>query len=123
MLRDNGPEDRRSDGARHGGVFLRNCRGRPPAHQTGLMIRNILSVDVEEYFHPTELVSWAHPDQWSTLPSLVEQETRRVLEIFDRHHVTGTFFVLGWVAHRYPGLIREIASRGHEIGCHSFSHR
>jgi polysaccharide deacetylase family protein (PEP-CTERM system associated) len=87
------------------------------------MIRNILSVDVEEYFHPTELVSWAHPDQWSTLPSLVEPETRRVLEIFDRHHVTGTFFVLGWVAHRYPGLIREIASRGHEIGCHSFSHR
>jgi polysaccharide deacetylase family protein (PEP-CTERM system associated) len=87
------------------------------------MIRNILSVDVEEYFHPTELVSWVRPDQWTTLPSLVEPETRRVLEIFDRHHVTGTFFVLGWVAHRYPGLIREIASRGHEIGCHSFSHR
>ncbi len=87
------------------------------------MIRNIITVDVEEYFHPTELVPWVRPDQWTTLPSLVEPETRRILDIFDRHHVTGTFFVLGWVAHRYPGLVREIASRGHEIGCHSFLHR
>jgi len=87
------------------------------------MIRNIISVDVEEYFHPTELARCVRPDEWTTLPSLVEPETRRVLEIFDRHHVKGTFFVLGWVAHRYPGLIREIASRGHEIACHSFAHR
>jgi polysaccharide deacetylase family protein (PEP-CTERM system associated) len=45
------------------------------------------------------------------------------LEIFDRHGVKGTFFVLGWVARRHPKLIAEIASRGHQIGCHSFSHR
>jgi len=87
------------------------------------MIRNIISVDVEEYFHPTELAKCVRPDDWATLPSLVEPEARRILDIFDRHHVTGTFFVLGWVAQRNPGLIREIASRGHEIACHSFSHR
>jgi polysaccharide deacetylase family protein (PEP-CTERM system associated) len=87
------------------------------------MIRNIISVDVEEYFHPTELAKCVRPDQWTKLPSLVEPETRRVLDMFDRHQVKGTFFVLGWVAHRYPGLVREIASRGHEIACHSFSHR
>jgi len=87
------------------------------------MIRNIISVDVEEYFHPTELAQYLRQDEWASLPSLVEPETRHVLEIFDRHQVKGTFFVLGWVAERYPALIREIAARGHEIACHSFFHR
>jgi polysaccharide deacetylase family protein (PEP-CTERM system associated) len=87
------------------------------------MIRNIISVDVEEYFHPTELAKSVRQDQWDSLPSLVVPETKRVLEIFERHRVKATFFVLGWVAERYPGLIGEIASRGHEIGCHSFLHR
>src|SRR5579872_4780869 len=87
------------------------------------MIRNIISVDVEEYFHPTELALYLRQDEWISLPSLVEPETRHVLEIFDRHQVKGTFFVLGWVAERHPALIREIASGGHEIGCHSFFHR
>ncbi len=87
------------------------------------MIRNIISVDVEEYFHPSELAACVHPGEWNTLPSLVEPETRHVLDVFDRHQVKGTFFVLGWVAQRNPGLVREIASRGHEIACHSFAHR
>jgi len=87
------------------------------------MIRNIISVDVEEYFHPTELATCVRPEEWDSLPSLVEPETRRILDIFDRHQVKGTFFVLGWVADRYPGLVREIAARGHEIACHSFWHR
>jgi len=87
------------------------------------MIRNIISVDVEEYFHPTELAKCVRQEEWTSLPSLVEPETQRVLEIFDRHQVKGTFFVLGWVAERHPALIRDIASRGHEIACHSFFHR
>lgn len=87
------------------------------------MIRNIISVDVEEYFHPTELATCVRQDEWNSLPSLVEPETRRVLDIFDRYSVKGTFFILGWVADRHPGLVREIAARGHEIGCHSFWHR
>jgi len=86
-------------------------------------VQNIISVDVEEYFHPTELQRYAGPDEWNTLPSLVEPQTQRVLEMFDRHGVKGTFFVLGWVARRQLRLVREIAARGHEIACHSFSHR
>ena len=85
--------------------------------------RSVISVDVEEYFHPTELASSVSADQWASLPSLVEPQTRRVLDMFDRHGVHGTFFVLGWVAQHHRGLVREIAARGHEIGCHSFSHR
>jgi polysaccharide deacetylase family protein (PEP-CTERM system associated) len=86
-------------------------------------MRNTISVDVEEYFHPSEVEKSVHADQWTFLPSLVEPQTRRVLEIFDRHGVKGTFFVLGWVAWRHPALVREIAARGHEIACHSFWHR
>jgi polysaccharide deacetylase family protein (PEP-CTERM system associated) len=87
------------------------------------MMQNIISVDVEEYFHPSELQKYINADQWSSLPSLVEPQTRRVLELFERHHVKGTFFVLGWVAKRHPQLLRDIASAGHEIGCHSYAHR
>jgi len=87
------------------------------------MVRNVISVDVEEYFHPSEVQGFVGVDEWSVLPSLVEPQTRLVLDMFDRHSVVGTFFVLGWVARRHPGLVREIAARGHEIGCHSFAHR
>ena len=84
---------------------------------------NILTIDVEDYFHPTEVGQWVKPRQWASLPSRVEASTHRVLHLLARHNVKGTFFVLGWVAHRYPGLVREIASAGHEIGCHSYAHR
>lgn len=87
------------------------------------MLRNIISVNVEEYFHPSEVAAYIGAEQWNTLPSLVEPQTQRVLDIFDSHGVKGTFFVLGWVAGRHPKLIQEIAARGHEIGCHSFLHR
>jgi polysaccharide deacetylase family protein (PEP-CTERM system associated) len=86
-------------------------------------MRNTIGVDVEEYFHPSEVQKSVHADQWTSLQSLVEPQTRRVLEIFDQHGVKGTFFVLGWVAQRQPALVREIAARGHEIACHSFWHR
>jgi polysaccharide deacetylase family protein (PEP-CTERM system associated) len=87
------------------------------------MLRNIISVDVEEYFHPTELEAWVRMEQWATQPSRIEAQTHRVLDIFEHHGVRATFFLLGWVAERYPGLVREIAGRGHEIGCHSYAHR
>ena len=87
------------------------------------MVRNIISVDVEEYFHPTEVSAYVKADEWSSLPSRVEPQTERVLDLFDRHQVKGTFFVLGWVARQHPQLIARIISRGHEVGCHSFLHR
>src|SRR5262249_61077071 len=53
----------------------------------------------------------------------VEPQTDWVLELLDRHSARATFFVLGWVAERYPSLIRRIAAAGHEIGCHSYAHQ
>jgi polysaccharide deacetylase family protein (PEP-CTERM system associated) len=61
--------------------------------------------------------------EWDALESRVERNTRRVLELFARRQVRGTFFVLGWVAHRYPAIVREIHGAGHEVGCHSYWHR
>jgi polysaccharide deacetylase family protein (PEP-CTERM system associated) len=84
---------------------------------------NIISVDVEEYFHPSEVARFAPIEQWTTLPSRVEESTRRILHLFAQNQAHGTFFILGWVAERYPQLVREIAAAGHEIACHSYAHR
>ncbi|HEY7617166.1 MAG TPA: XrtA system polysaccharide deacetylase [Terriglobales bacterium] len=84
---------------------------------------NVLTVDVEEYFHPSEVQLSVTDDQWDSLPSRVELQTLRVLELLALRKAEATFFVLGWVAERYPRLIREIANAGHEIGCHSYAHK
>lgn len=84
---------------------------------------NILSVDVEDYFQVEAFAGIVERSSWSTYPSRVEANTRRLLDLFDEENVKGTFFTLGWVADRYPGLVREIAGRGHELACHSYWHR
>jgi polysaccharide deacetylase family protein (PEP-CTERM system associated) len=86
------------------------------------MIANVLSVDVEEYFHPSELLDSVSGDDWWRLPSRVELQTMRVLELLEHRNVRGTFFVLGWVAKRNPRLVRAIQEAGHEIGSHSYGH-
>lgn len=82
-----------------------------------------LSVDVEDYFHVEAFADRIRPDAWPRFPSRVAANTRRLLELFARHGARGTFFILGWVAEREPGLVREIAAAGHEIACHSYLHQ
>lgn len=86
-------------------------------------LRNALTVDVEDYFHVTAFERVIDPAAWDRYPLRVTENTRRVLDLFDRHGVTGTFFVLGWVAEREPSLVREIRRRGHEIACHGYGHQ
>ncbi len=86
-------------------------------------MKNVLTVDVEEYFHPTEVQVSVPMERWSGMPSRVEEQTQKVLDSFRAHQVKGTFFILGWVAERHPELIRRIAEEGHEIGCHSYAHQ
>lgn len=85
-------------------------------------MRNIFTVDVEDYFHPTEVQSRIGRDGWNRHPSRVEAATGAVLDLLAAAGARATFFVLGWVAWRFPSLVRKIAEAGHEIGCHSFSH-
>ncbi|MBI1366533.1 MAG: DUF3473 domain-containing protein [Alphaproteobacteria bacterium] len=81
-----------------------------------------MSVDVEDYFQVWAFSSVISPDSWDGFPLRVGESTQRVLELFDRHGAKGTFFVLGWVAERAPWLVREIASRGHEVASHGYGH-
>lgn len=84
---------------------------------------NILTVDVEDYFMVSAFSDSVPARAWDGFESRVEGSTRRLLDLFESHGVRATFFVLGYVARRHPSLVREIAGRGHEIGCHSDSHR
>jgi polysaccharide deacetylase family protein (PEP-CTERM system associated) len=84
---------------------------------------NVISVDVEEYFHAESFASVTPPETWTGCESRVDASTRRLLDLFAAHGVEATFFVLGWVADRYPALVRDIASAGHELACHSYWHR
>ncbi len=84
---------------------------------------NCLTIDVEDYFHPNAMDGAVRPDQWGALPQRVESNTNRMLDLLEEHGATATFFVLGWVAERYPALVREIVARGHELACHGHLHR
>ena len=85
--------------------------------------RNALTVDVEDYFHVSAFEQTIHPDSWDSLESRVEANTRRVLDLFDANGLSATFFILGWVATRYPNLVRDIQTAGHEVACHGYGHR
>lgn len=86
------------------------------------LLRNALTVDVEEHFQVTAFAPFVPKSAWEEMPSRVEANTRTILEIFQRHGVRGTFFVLGWVARRHPALMRDIAAAGHEVASHGFDH-
>lgn len=86
-------------------------------------MKTIFSVDVEDWFHILGVPSTPTIEQWDALPSTVEQNFRRLLDIFDEKDTHVTCFFLGWVAQRFPHLVREASGRGHEIASHGFAHR
>lgn len=88
-----------------------------------MTIRNALTIDVEDYFQVSGFERDISRDNWDQYPSRVVQNTRRILSLLERRDIKATFFVLGWVADRFPELIREIDNAGHEIGSHSYWHR
>ena len=86
-------------------------------------VLNAMTVDVEEHFQVSAFAGSVSRESWATLPSRVEANTERVLDLFDRAGLRATFFVLGWVGERHPRLVRRIAERGHEVASHGYSHR
>jgi hypothetical protein len=102
---------------------LFSCRVLPQAKTPCLNMLNVLSVDVEEYFHPTEVQAHVHQNEWDELPSRIDQQILDILDLFDRKQVKATFFMLGWLAERRPHVARSIIAAGHEIGCHSYAHQ
>lgn len=82
-----------------------------------------MTFDLEDWFHLVGTRILDERDRWDSLDSIIEPYTERVLETLAEHHTRATFFVLGWVADKYPALIRDIADAGHELGSHSYWHR
>jgi len=82
-----------------------------------------LSVDVEEHFQVQAFADRIPRGDWSSFPSRVEGNVERLLDLFDETSARGTFFVLGWIAHRHPELVRRIVARGHEVASHGMTHR
>jgi polysaccharide deacetylase family protein (PEP-CTERM system associated) len=84
-------------------------------------MKNAFSIDLEDYFHPTEVSS--DVADWPRLTTRIEIGSNFLLDLLAEHHTRATFFVLGWVADNQPGLVKRIADAGHEIGCHSHYHK
>jgi polysaccharide deacetylase family protein (PEP-CTERM system associated) len=82
----------------------------------------ILTIDLEDWFHILDHPDTAHAEQWERFESRVERNTDRILEALDQRKLRATFFVLGWIAERFPDLIRRVALH-HEIACHSYNHQ
>jgi polysaccharide deacetylase family protein (PEP-CTERM system associated) len=83
---------------------------------------NAMTVDVEDYFQVSAFEEVIDRDDWCRQECRVEQNTDKILEMFDRYDVRATFFMLGWVADRYPALVRRIVDAGHELASHGYSH-
>ncbi|MFC3104863.1 XrtA system polysaccharide deacetylase [Salinisphaera aquimarina] len=83
---------------------------------------NAMTVDVEEYFQVSAFEPHVDPQRWSFLPSRVEASVDRILALFELAGVRATFFTLGWIAQRYPALVRKLADSGHEIASHGMNH-
>jgi polysaccharide deacetylase family protein (PEP-CTERM system associated) len=86
-------------------------------------MKNVMSVDVEDYFHVEAFASNILAEEWHSYPPRVDRNVSRILELFAKYRVRATFFLLGWVAEKFPHLSQEIAAAGHEIGCHGYAHR
>jgi polysaccharide deacetylase family protein (PEP-CTERM system associated) len=89
-----------------------------PAHRPA----NAFSVDVEDYFQVEAFKGVVDRNSWDTRPARVETNTDRVLRVLDAAKARATFFVLGWVAERFPALVRRIQAQGHELASHGYDH-
>jgi polysaccharide deacetylase family protein (PEP-CTERM system associated) len=87
-----------------------------------MAVENILSVDVEDWFHILEAETAPDAASWPSLASRVEANTDALLATFEETGARATFFVVGWIAERHPGLVARLARAGHEIASHSWWH-
>lgn len=83
---------------------------------------NALTVDVEDYFQVSALAPHIDRRTWDAQPCRVERNVERLLQMFAEHRARATFFTLGWIAERYPHVVRAIVDQGHELASHGYAH-
>lgn len=86
-------------------------------------ITNALTIDVEDYFQVSAMAPYIRRDEWDSRECRVEQNVDRILALLDQHQTKATFFTLGWVAERYPAMVRRIVDQGHELASHGYGHQ
>jgi polysaccharide deacetylase family protein (PEP-CTERM system associated) len=84
---------------------------------------NALTIDVEDYFQVSAMAPYIARTEWDTIECRVERNVDRILALLQRHDTHATFFTLGWIAQRYPLLVRRIVEQGHELASHGFGHQ
>ena len=85
-------------------------------------ITNALTIDVEDYFQVSAFAPYIRRDEWDVRECRIERNVGRILELLDERGIKATFFTLGWIAERYPSLVRNIVAGGHELASHGFGH-
>lgn len=101
---------------------LENVIPPPAAVAADARVLNAMTVDVEDYFQVSAFEAHVQRADWPAFEGRVVANTERLLRIFDEFDVRATFFILGWVAERYPSLVRAIAAAGHELASHGYAH-
>jgi len=86
-------------------------------------ITNALTIDVEDYFQVSAFAPYIARADWEQRECRVERNVDRILALLDEHDTEATFFTLGWIAERYPQLVRRIAEQGHEVASHGYGHQ
>lgn len=86
-------------------------------------LRNAMTCDVEDYFQVSAFDTVVARERWTAMESRIERNVDRVLALLDEASVKATFFTLGWIAERYPQVVRRIAEQGHEVASHGYAHR
>jgi polysaccharide deacetylase family protein (PEP-CTERM system associated) len=86
-------------------------------------IKNAMSVDVEDYFQVSAFAPHIRREDWDSLPCRVERNVDVILGLLDEADARATFFTLGWIAERYPQVVRRIVDNGHELASHGYGHQ
>jgi polysaccharide deacetylase family protein (PEP-CTERM system associated) len=86
-------------------------------------MKNALTIDLEDYYQVTAFAGNEGTEDWGSHASRIEANTIRLLDLLASADCHATFFTVGWLADKYPNLIRQVAAAGHEIACHSYQHR
>lgn len=102
--------------------FKLNLACQPLAIMPSLPIVNALTIDVEDYFQVSAFAPHIARSEWNTRECRVERNIQCVLQMLADHNIRATFFTLGWIAERYPQLVRDIVAQGHELASHGYGH-
>ena len=86
-------------------------------------MKNAMSVDVEDYFQVSAFAPHIRREDWDSLPCRVERNVDAILGLLDEADAKATFFTLGWIAERYPQVVRRIVDNGHELASHGYGHQ